>query len=745
MPDSDGDKRPAADASRLLDAYREPVLQVDPDGRVTYVNAAARMSLGLAPGDALGDRLDSPSRADLGDLLATYTRDQAFPEDNRAWVWVDPEGSPLRTRVSVANLWDAGRVVGFVAAAHRDVMRMSDLWWQTLVEAAPGHILLLDREYRILFLNREAGSEELVPAVGRSTFEYIPPESQSRVRRYLDRAAAGEAVTYEVQAVDRGGRPTWYHTRAAPLPPECRPAVVILFATDITARRRDEEFARAVVEHAPVGIRVFDPAGNEIRLNEAMRRMLDGEARTDNTSYNLPGDPVARASGDVDRFRRALAGEVVVDRAEPPQLGGDDGGACHGLADRVFYPVPDGLGSVQAVVVFCVDVTEQRHVERKLQEAQKLESLGVLAGGLAHDLNNLMTPIVGHTELALAAASRTEVIDHLRQVVRAAEQSADLCRQLLDYAGRGRVVVGPVNLSDLVRRGEALLRHAAGPRVELRLVLDERLPGVQADAGQLRQVLLNLVTNAAEAIGESPGAVEVVTGVGRLGQAELARCRVGANRPPGEYVQLEVRDTGPGMPAEVLARAFDPFFTTKFTGRGLGLAAVLGIVQGHSGALAVDTTPGRGTAFRLYLPAAAGEVAARPGTDVHAALPSWGGVVLLADDEDAVRASVGAMLEGLGFEVDAVADGRNAVERVQSGRRYRLAVLDVTMREVGGAEALAAIRRVKPDLPVVLMSGYAADEVGERVGKAGGRVSILQKPFRLAELSDVVGAALSGA
>jgi signal transduction histidine kinase len=192
---------------------------------------------------------------------------------------------------------------------------------------------------------------------------------------------------------------------------------------------------------------VFDPAGNEVRRNDAMRQMLAGTPAAGAGPYNLLEDPAARASGDVDRFRRALAGEVVVDRAGAPAPGGGEAAACPGAADRVFYPVPDGLGGVQAVVVFCVDVTEQRQLEQQFLEAQKLESLGVLAGGLAHDLNNLMTPVVGHAELALRAVpdeAREAVADDLRQVTRSAEQAANLCRQLLAYAGRGRFVVGPV-------------------------------------------------------------------------------------------------------------------------------------------------------------------------------------------------------------------------------------------------------------------------------------------------------------
>jgi PAS domain S-box-containing protein len=747
---SDVERTPLPSGARGTspDESYEPLFHVTPHARVAYVNAAARARLGLTEGEALASRLDPSSREDLYDLLDARSRDGAFPEGDRTWAWVSRDGTPTAIRVCVTNVRAGGRVTGFAAVVRPDGETAADRRWRVLVDAAPEHILLLDRDYRILYLNREAGGGDPARAVGRGTLDFLPPESRDLVRSYFDRAAAGEVVTFETPAFDLNGRSAWYHVRIAPVPAECRPAVVILFARDVTDRRRDEEFARAVIRHAPVGIRVFDGAGREVRRNREIRRMLGRSADRKVGRYNLLSDPAARESGDADRFRRALAGEVVRDRMStgvPPDAG-DSAVLTPRLVDRVFCPVPDGLGGIQGVAVFCSEVPAQKQLEDKLLESQRLESLGVLAGGLAHDLNNLMTPVVGHAELALGkipAESRGPVAEHLRQVTRAAEQAAELCRQLLAYAGRGRVAIEPVDLSELIGHGESLLRHAAGPHVDLRLDLSPGLPAVLADRGQVRQVVLNLVANAAEAIGDRPGRVEVSTRLRRMGRPELAGCQVGADRPEGEYVRLAVRDDGPGMPPEVAARVFDPFFTTKFTGRGLGLAAVQGVIQCHGGALSVETAPGRGTTFRLYFPAVAEPAPAAAATDTHTPLPSWGGEVLLADDEVEVQVVTGAMLEGLGFRVDAVSDGREAVERVRSGRRYRLAVLDLTMRDVGGAQALAEIKGLAPELPVVLMSGYSRDEV-EGIGGATGPAGFLQKPFRLSDLAERVRAALVG-
>ena len=264
------------------------------------------------------------------------------------------------------------------------------------------------------------------------------------------------------------------------------------------------------------------------------------------------------------------------------------------------------------------DVTERRRIEEQLRHTQKLESLGVLAGGVAHDFNNLLTGIMGNASLALDSASPYDpnrVL--LEEVMKAAERAADLTRQLLAYAGKGRFIMRTVNLSDLVREISGLVQTSVPKAVQLRLQLADRLPGIDADPGQMQQIVMNLVINGAEAIGPEGGSVLVRTGASRSTRSTSIPClRPGDLLRPGEYVSLEVHDTGSGMTEETLARIFDPFFTTKFAGRGLGLSAVLGIVRAHKGALKVYSKPGQGTTFKVLFPAS---VSAQGGH--HLALP----------------------------------------------------------------------------------------------------------------------------
>ena len=268
----------------------------------------------------------------------------------------------------------------------------------------------------------------------------------------------------------------------------------------------------------------------------------------------------------------------------------------------------------------------------------------------------------------------------------------------------------------------------------MRFNLAADLPAVSADATQIRQIIMNLVINAAEAVGERSGVIAMSTGLTRADAAFLQDAQVGGDQPPGDYVFLEVADNGCGMNQETLARIFDPFFTTKFTGRGLGLAAVLGIVRGHHGALKVQSEPGRGTIFRLLLPPADGPVEAAPAPSPVPRAVSGTGTVLVVEDEETVRIVVARMLESLGLRVVLAANGVEALEQYHAnGGDLRLVVLDLTMPHMGGEETASELRKLSPDLPVLLMSGYSEHEaMGRFAGK--GLAGFIQKPFRSEEL-----------
>jgi len=387
---------------------------------------------------------------------------------------------------------------------------------------------------------------------------------------------------------------------------------------------------------------------------------------------------------------------------------------------------------------------ERRDLEEQLRQAQKLESLGLLAGGVAHDFNNLLTGILGNASLIAEIWSPPDDVRMLLdEVVRASERAADLTRQLLAYAGKGRFVLEPVDLSELVREIIGLVHVSIAKKVRVELALAEGLPAIEADANQIRQLAMNLVLNAAEAVGDAPGRVSIATGVRSFDAPRSRRTIPGAGLPPGDYVYLEVEDTGCGMDDDVRKQIFEPFFTTKFTGRGLGLAAALGIVRGHDGDLDVESAPGKGSRFEVLFPAGARQAPqAGTGPRVERWELAGSGVILVVDDEILVRRAAKAALQQYGYTVFEAADGRAGVELFRAMRdRIGLILLDLNMPVMGGEEASVLIKSIRPDVPVIISSGFDEQEAARRfAGQSAG--DFIQKPYTAAGLAGKVKAVL---
>jgi len=382
---------------------------------------------------------------------------------------------------------------------------------------------------------------------------------------------------------------------------------------------------------------------------------------------------------------------------------------------------------------------ERRRLEAQLLHAQKLESLGVLAGGIAHDFNNLLVALLGNAELAAAELPHVSpALPYIRNIEVASSRAAELCRQMLAYSGRGSFVVEALDLSEVVRETTHMLEVSISKKAQLRYDLAAGLPAVEADPTQVRQVAMNLITNASEAIGDRSGEIVLSTRVVECDRAALAATEVDDGLPGGAYVALEVADTGCGMTSEVQRRVFDPFFSTKFTGRGLGMAAVLGIVRGHRGAIRLDSEPERGTTVTVLFPASRGASSANPDRGSVPAGKSAGGTVLVVDDDDSVRPVTRLMLERLGFTALLASNGREGVDvyRVRQGE-VRCVLLDLTMPEMDGEETFAALREVDPEVRVILSSGYNQLEVVQRFA-GRGLAGFIQKPYRLSDLQAVL-------
>ncbi|MBI1754342.1 MAG: PAS domain S-box protein [Acidobacteria bacterium] len=378
--------------------------------------------------------------------------------------------------------------------------------------------------------------------------------------------------------------------------------------------------------------------------------------------------------------------------------------------------------------------------ERKLLGAQKLESLGLLAGGVAHDFNNLLTVIQGNAGMLRDAMDEPEIAQScLRNIEETCRRAAGLVSQMLAYSGRGRGQVHLLDLNRLIQEIAQLLSVSIPKAIQVEYRLAGDLPPVLGDTAQLQQVVMNLVTNASEAIGEAEGRITLRSGFQVLGETDATGLRVAEGVDSGPFVFFEVADTGAGMDAATLTRIFDPFFTTKFTGRGLGLAAMQGIVRGHGGGVEIQSSPGEGTTFRVYLPAQSGAIL--PGVEdprSEAPLLSGEGLVLVADDESGIRDFVKQAMVRAGFEVITAADGVDAIEQVRAHQsELRLVLLDLTMPRLGGDEALVDIRALGYSGPVIRWTGYALSD-----GTPDSRAVFLRKPFSAEELLAQVAKAL---
>jgi two-component system CheB/CheR fusion protein len=521
---------------------------------------------------------------------------------------------------------------------------------------------------------------------------------------------------------------------------------VVLAFIDMTDLQRvnaaltdSEERTRTVLEAMTDAVLVVDRDDRVVLANGSMLAVL---AETQERVLDQPlAQALSRQPALLEHWRDGIervfrTGEVIQELDAPCAIGTEH------WCDTVISPIRADHSPTSGVMILHRDVTRRRQEEQarrdldeRLRESQKLESLGLIAGGIAHDFNNLLMAVLGNADLAMHELPANSLArDRIAAIEGAAQQAANLCRQLLAYAGKGRFVLGLHDLSAVVSDLAKMLDVTVAKKASLRLELDPELALVRGDGSQLRQVLMNLVVNATEAMQDFTGRIVVRTGSVLLDRKLLSRLLASESAHEGEYVYLEVSDSGCGMGPDTARRMFEPFFTTKFAGRGLGLAAVLGIIKGHGGAVAVESEPGRGTTVRVYLPA----VSDKPEAKARSTQPpheSWRprGTVLLVDDEEMVR-NVGAlMLRRIGFDVETAIDGLEAIDKLRAGGRYEFIVLDLTMPRLGGAETFRELRALDPEVPIIVASGFTTEDVTTRFADVTPD-AFIQKPFALAAL-----------
>ncbi len=638
-----------------------------------------------------------------------------------------------------------------------DALRESESRYSTIFNTVHDALFLHDEDGRILDVNQPM--EQLFGVTREQARGMVvgrdfagPGNPVEEMPSLWKRVAAGERATLEWNARRPGDG-------------SCFPAevwlkgialgqrrLVLASVRDITERKRmegllrdSEDRLKSIVNSLEVGVAIVDAATHEIASINPKALALFGAPEKEVIGKVCHQFICATERGncpitDLGRTLDASERELLTAKGERIPI--------------IKSVVRTRIGDRDCLVESFIDVRDRKkaekerlELERRLLHTQKLESLGVLAGGIAHDFNNLLMAVLGNLDLSLMVLSPSSPArSNIEQAMQATRRATDLTRQMLAYSGKGRFVVSPIELTALVRENGELFRTVIPRSVTLNIALNPEPSVIEADPGQIQQVIMNLITNAAEAMGGNPGLITISTGVMECDETYLGGSRLEEKPAPGRFAYVEVADTGCGMDEEAQRRLFDPFFTTKFTGRGLGMSAVLGIIRGHRGAIMVDSEPCMGTTIRVLFPLSRQSVPADPGVSRPAAGevpgPSSLPMVLVVDDEPAVRQLCLEYVRRLGFKGIGAGDGEEALTLFGlHGEEIACVLLDLTMPKMDGLRTFQEMKRMRADVKVILCSGYGEEDATLRF-KGEDLAGFVQKPYRMEDLKDKVEGAL---
>lgn len=753
----------------LYEHSMDAVLYTAPDGRVLAANPAACRLFNYTEADicALGrGGLVDPESPQLARMLEerqrtgssqgelTFIRKDAtrFVGWFSSSVFSDEAGHPR----SVIIVRDLTEIKEKESALHQSIHEFEDLY-----NHAPCGYHSLDADGRIVKINQTElnwigyGRDEVI---GKAFRELLTPDSRPSHRMEFERfKQVGFKKDMELGLVHKDGHTVPVLLNSTAILDESGHFLMSRSVlTDMTTQKQlDRVIEGKLLELQTImdGTNVAITLVKNRRQMWANRRMAElfgysqAEMANQTTSMFYLSDEDYEGLG-AKAYPRLAHGGIFQTEIEMRHRDGKT--LWIDISGKAISPSDLSLGSIWVLQ----DITARKQAEeqaeklhRQLLHAQKLESLGVLAGGIAHDFNNILAVIMGHADMAgrKGQGNPLEAQKHYHTIVNAAEKAADLCRQLLAYSGQGQVMIQPIDLSKLVQSLIKVIDTSRNKDVLLRLSLMDGLPEIEADTSQVQQIIMNLITNANEAMDNRSGVISISTGATYVSHEYLQQCFLPGTAEPGNYVFLEVSDTGCGMDSEALCRIFDPFFTTKFTGRGLGLSALLGIVRSQNGAVKVDSELGHGSSFRILFPAvdplpepsAEGISEADRANDNPLSF-------LVVDDEAAVREMAAMLLKNMGYnDVMVAASGQEAIDIYRKEmNRISLVLLDLTMPQMDGEETYRQLRSVNPDVKVILSSGYSLQSIGDRFhGK--GLCGFLQKPYLQDALQQTIRNAIS--
>ncbi len=650
----------------------------------------------------------------------------------------------------------------FIYAAARDItdrirteeaLRESEARYRRIIDTAYEGICIMNSNFIITSVNdrmAEMTGYNIDEIIGKNLDEFIFPEDMQDHYKNLEQRKKGFSQQYERKFRKKDGSPVWTIVSATPMyNPAGHFSGSFAMFTDITERKKTEEALReseARLEEAQsiahVGYWEHNLLTDKIICSGETYRILGIKEQEKDISLSLLLEHIHYEDRDAvsQVFSEALKDERTSDIEH--RVLHDDGTIryvhCHGDVTH------DHEG--QAVKIFgtVLDITELKllheeklEIERKLLQAQKLESLGIMAGGIAHDFNNILMIILTNLELAMMDIPNSSPVLHaIEGAIKAGKRASELTAKMLAYCGKGRLIINKIKLNDIIEKNIKLLSNSiTNSSVIINLNIDKELPFIEGDGGKVEQLIIALFTNALEALEGRDGIITIATGLKECDISYLSKSRLDVIPEPGVFAYLEIKDTGCGMDEETQKKIFDPFFTTKFTGRGLGMSAVIGIVKSHRGAIFVESIKNIGTTVTVILPLYRTECPEQyreiPGKKVT---PLQARTILLVDDEDMLRESGKAILTRFGFNVITASDGVEAVEvYTKRSAEINCIIMDLSMPRMDGLTALKKIRQVNPGIKVILCSGYNEQTaIGNYTGY--GLAGFLQKPYEIEKL-----------
>ena len=744
--------------SSSVEQSTEGIAITDLDGMLVFVNHAFAAMHGYQPDELTGQHLSVFHLPEH--MPEVYEANKQLKATGRfsGEIWhVRRDGSVFRSWMHNSLMRNADDDPIAMIRTMRDIteLRESEKRFRELFNNMSSGVVVFQaveagRDFVISEFNPAAQRIEKVRAdavIGRSLTEVFPGVATFGLLDVLRRVwETGQPELFPTGFYEDERISGWRENYVTRLPN----GEVVAIYDDVTERirseqalRESEERLRRVVETTSAGYFFVDSEGCFQDVNQAWLDLHKYDSRDEVMGRYFS---LTQVEEDLESVRTAFADLLLgkaIKSGQARRRNKDGSIGYHRFSANPVVKNEEIIG----IEGFIIDTTEaeaaareRARMAKQVQHRQKMESLGALAGGIAHDFNNMLVGIVGNSDLAMLELPPHSVLrPFLEDIQEAAQQAAELSRQMLNYAGRGRYRIQTISLNSVITNMAPLIKVPTGHDTQIEFHLEPELPLIEGDASHLRQVVMTLLTNAAEAIGEREGVIRISTTSRECDAAFFSSIYVDEELQPGLYASLEVADTGDGISEEILPKIFDPFFSTKFTGRGLGLAALLGIVRSHGGAIKVDSGIGRGTTFNILLPASK-EKPVSILEKKSKAEDGWrgSGTVLVVDDESTVRTVARRMLEKTGFRVLTARDGREGVDVFrENARNIDIVLLDLTMPKLGGEAAFRELREIREDVPIILSSGYDEQEIIHRfLGQ--GLASFIQKPYRKQKLLEII-------